>query len=132
MAQSTAKNAAQTTSILNSVTKMINSPTKKLAFGATVAIIVIAIKGAQAKQPEGSRDKKGSSKKGRGNVDAEFWKRIKKLIGYVIPNGTCREARYMYLLSVLLVIRTLMSIWLADVNGRVVKAIVNKSLSEFF
>lgn len=34
-------------------------------------------------------------------------------------------------MTVLLVIRTLMSIWLADVNGKVVKAIVNKSLPEF-
>lgn len=31
----------------------------------------------------------------------------------------------------LLVIRTLMSIWLADVNGRVVKAIVDKDLKQF-
>ena len=37
----------------------------------------------------------------------------------------------MYSLLALLIIRTLMSIWLADVNGRVVKAIVNKSLSQF-
>ena len=42
-----------------------------------------------------------------------------------------REARYIYLLTILLVARTLMSIWLADVNGKVVKAIVNKSFSEF-
>ena len=34
-------------------------------------------------------------------------------------------------LAVLLIIRTMMSIWLADVNGRVVKAIVNKDLSMF-
>jgi len=34
-------------------------------------------------------------------------------------------------MSVLLVIRTMMSIWLADVNGAVVKAIVNKSLKQF-
>jgi hypothetical protein len=32
---------------------------------------------------------------------------------------------------VLLVVRTMMSIWLADVNGRIVKAIVNKNLKDF-
>ena len=42
-----------------------------------------------------------------------------------------REARYIYLLTALLIARTLMSIWLADVNGKVVKAIVNKSFPEF-
>jgi hypothetical protein len=31
----------------------------------------------------------------------------------------------------LLILRTRMSIWLADVNGRVVKAIVNKNLPMF-
>ena len=35
------------------------------------------------------------------------------------------------LLAALLVVRTMMSIWLADVNGRVVKAIVNKDLNLF-
>jgi len=39
--------------------------------------------------------------------------------------------RYICTLVVLLVIRTYMSIWLADVNGRVVKAIVKKDLHLF-
>ena len=71
------------------------------------------------------------SKKGKGNVDSVFWRRIKKLIKIVLPSYGGREARYIYFLSVLLVVRTMMSIWLADVNGRVVKAIVNKSFPEF-
>ena len=70
-------------------------------------------------------------KKGRGNVDAIFWKRLVKLSKIVLPSWRSREARYIYLLTILLIIRTMMSIWLADVNGRVVKAIVNKSLPEF-
>ena len=49
----------------------------------------------------------------------------------VCPSFRSREARYIYMLTILLVLRTLMSIWLADVNGKVVKAIVNKSFSEF-
>ena len=54
-----------------------------------------------------------------------------RLVGIVVPNWRCREARYCYILTLLLIVRTMMSIWLADVNGRVVKAIVNKSFSEF-
>ncbi len=54
-----------------------------------------------------------------------------RLVGIVVPNWKCKEARYIYILTILLVVRTMMSIWLADVNGRVVKAIVNKSFSEF-
>lgn len=39
--------------------------------------------------------------------------------------------QYIVFLSILLIIRTIMSIWLADVNGRIVKAIVEKSWSLF-
>lgn len=34
-------------------------------------------------------------------------------------------------LSVLIFLRTYMSIWLADVNGQIVKAIVDRSLPDF-
>lgn len=37
----------------------------------------------------------------------------------------------MAVLTGLLVLRTYLSIWLADVNGQVVKAIVNRNFSEF-
>ena len=76
-----------------------------------------------------SSSKKSSA--GKGNVDALFWKRIRKLIKVVFTSYTCKEAKYIYTLTILLIIRTFMSIWLADVNGRVVKAIVNKSFTEF-
>ena len=74
---------------------------------------------------------KSRSSAGKGNVDALFWKRIKVLLRHVFTSWTGREARYIYTLTILLIIRTFMSIWLADVNGRVVKAIVNKSFTEF-
>ena len=48
-----------------------------------------------------------------------------------VPSYKSREAIYIVILTGLLVIRTYMSIWLADVNGQIVKAIVNKSLPEF-
>lgn len=60
-----------------------------------------------------------------------FWTRIKKLLSKVLTGWTSKEAQYIYILTVLLVVRTFMSIWLADVNGTVVKAIVNKSFTEF-
>ena len=59
-------------------------------------------------------------------MDDEFFKRVKVLIGYAVPSYTCKEAQYMYMLAILLVVRTMLSIWLADVNGKVVKAIVRK------
>mmetsp|Transcript_8599 Transcript_8599/g.6083 ORF Transcript_8599/g.6083 Transcript_8599/m.6083 type:complete len:85 (+) Transcript_8599:113-367(+) len=56
-------------------------------------------------------------KGGKGNVDKEFFERIKQLIKIVIPRTDCQESRYIVVLSVLLVVRTYLSIWLADVNG---------------
>jgi len=77
------------------------------------------------------KNEKGKSGKGKGNVDSLFWKRVLKLIKRVIPSWTSVESQYIVFLSVLLVIRTMMSIWLADVNGRIVKAIVEKNWSLF-
>ena len=82
-------------------------------------------------QASGSGNVTRQKKGGKGNVDKEFWERIFKLVRYVVPNWKCREVKYIVTLAVLLVIRTLMSIWLADVNGRVVKAIVDKDLKQF-
>lgn len=71
---------------------------------------------------------KNAKNRGKGNVDKEFWERVIKIVKHILPTWNCTESRYAVLLLGLLVIRTLMSIWLADVNGRVVKAIVNKNL----
>lgn len=64
-------------------------------------------------------------------MDSLFWKRVLKLIEKVVPSFTSIESQYILILSVLLVLRTMMSIWLADVNGRIVKAIVEKNWSLF-
>jgi hypothetical protein len=51
------------------------------------------------------------------------------LIKIVVPSVASKEARYLAIVSVLLVIRTFLSIWLADVNGNIVKAIVNRNFN---
>jgi hypothetical protein len=57
---------------------------------------------------------------GKGAVDAKFWKHIKEMIKVVIPKSWCTEVKIIITLTILLLCRTMMSIWLADVNGRVV------------
>ena len=98
-----------------------------------ICLIGIVSQGKSGDDRTGSNTKKRGKKssEGKGNVDALFWKRIRRLLKHVFTSYTCKEAQYVYLLTILLVIRTFMSIWLADVNGRVVKAIVNKSFPEF-
>lgn len=77
--------------------------------------------------PNANRRQRG----GKGLVDKVFFERIKKLLRIVVPSYKSREAIYILILTGLLVIRTYMSIWLADVNGQIVKAIVGRSLPEF-
>ena len=106
-----------------------------LAIGILVCVAAMIKSGKSVKDPnvsyKGQKESRARSSAGKGNVDALFWQRIKKLLRTVFTSYTCQEAQYIYTLTVLLVIRTFMSIWLADVNGRVVKAIVNKSFTEF-
>lgn len=67
----------------------------------------------------------------KGHVDKEFFERIQKLLKIVIPSIRSKEVAHITTLTLLLVLRTLMSIWLAEVNGRVVRAIVNRSFPQF-
>ena len=60
-----------------------------------------------------------------------FLARIKELLKIAVPSYKTKEFVYLVVLTGLLVVRTYLSIWLADVNGQVVKAIVNRNFSEF-
>jgi len=53
------------------------------------------------------------------------------MIKVVIPKSWCTEVKIIITLTILLLCRTMMSIWLADVNGRVVQAIVEKDFKLF-
>jgi ATP-binding cassette subfamily D (ALD) protein 3 len=64
-------------------------------------------------------------------VDSVFLKRIKYLLGIVIPSWKCIEVMDLTLLTLFLVLRTFLSIYLAGVNGRIVKAIIEMDLTLF-
>jgi ATP-binding cassette subfamily D (ALD) protein 3 len=68
---------------------------------------------------------------GKGNVDKIFWERIQKLLKIAVPSWKSKEAICLIVLSGLLVVRTYLSIWLADVNGQIVKAIVSQDFQQF-
>lgn len=72
-----------------------------------------------------------TKKKGQGNVDAVFFEKIKRLCNTVVPQANCKETKYLVILSLLLILRTYMSIWLAEVNGKIVKAIVDRNFKKF-
>jgi len=115
------------------VTVTVGTPSRKLMTGALVASIAFLIKNKSQKKKDQAEDEEGAKQKrgGKGNVDHIFYERIVKLIKIVIPRSTCKEVIYLVTLTALLVLRTIMSIWLAEVNGEIVKSIVGRDLTEF-
>lgn len=67
----------------------------------------------------------------KGYVDLEFFRKLFKLLKIVIPKAFGRESLALITLSALLVLRSLLSIYISDINGNIVKAIVNRSLFKF-
>lgn len=72
-----------------------------------------------------------NKKKGKGQVDKKFFKRVLKLIKIVVPGWTSGPAVNLYLLSIALLLRTYLTIQLAAINGGIVKTIVNRDYSDF-
>lgn len=67
----------------------------------------------------------------KGLVDMDFFKKMIKLVKIAIPKAFGRETLGISLLSGLLVLRTVLSIYISDVNGSIVKAIVNRNFLKF-
>ena len=67
----------------------------------------------------------------KGLVDIDFLHKLFKLLKISVPKLFGRETLGIALLSGLLVLRTVLSIYISDVNGSIVKAIVNRSLVKF-
>jgi ATP-binding cassette subfamily D (ALD) protein 3 len=69
--------------------------------------------------------------KNTGTVDKKFLKRLLRFLKVAIPGWNTRETGYIVVLSTALVIRTLLSIRLAEVNGKVVYGIINRDKTQF-
>lgn len=70
-------------------------------------------------------------RKGKGNVDAAFLHRILELLKIVIPSWKSKEVLNLVLLTLLLVVRTFLTIYISSINGRIVNAIVQKDFNLF-
>ena len=60
-----------------------------------------------------------------------FIKRAAELIQIVIPDWKSYETLNIVTLTLFLVVRTFLSIYIANVNGRIVKSIINVNYSDF-
>lgn len=64
-------------------------------------------------------------------MDSVFYKRIWELLKIVIPSVKSMEVLDLVLLTTFLVIRTMLSIYISSVNGRIVKTIIQIDLNKF-
>jgi len=64
-------------------------------------------------------------------VDYDFFLKLVKLLKIAIPKLFGRETLSIVALSVLLVLRTVLSIYVSDINGSIVKAIVGVNFLKF-
>eukprot|EP00388_Colpodella_angusta_P020059 GDKJ01050058.1.p1 GENE.GDKJ01050058.1~~GDKJ01050058.1.p1 ORF type:complete len:1348 (-),score=367.43 GDKJ01050058.1:221-4150(-) len=71
------------------------------------------------------------NKSGKGQVTKTFLLKLIYLLRIAIPSPTCREVKIMLFLSTTLILRSFMSIWIAAVNGSVVKTIVSRDFRGF-
>ena len=65
------------------------------------------------------------------HVDTIFMSRIFNLLRIIIPNTNCVETRLILVLSLALISRTLLSINIASVNGKIVSAILKTNIFMF-
>ena len=74
----------------------------------------------------GKRDSKNAP-----NVDARFYKQLKYLLKIIIPKIWCKEFGILSLHTWTLIVRTFLSIYVAKLDGSIVKTIVQRDVRAF-
>lgn len=78
-----------------------------------------------------SSDGTDTTKKKKVELNREFFKSLLKLLRIVVPGARSKEARLIVSHSFFLVVRTLISLKVAEMDGAIVKALVKGSGREF-
>jgi ATP-binding cassette subfamily D (ALD) protein 3 len=87
-------------------------------------------KAAKRESSESAEDKAVSSRKSVA-VNRHFFERLWTLAKVVVPSPFCREVREMVILTVLLWIRTVLTLRIADLTGRNAEALVSRNSQKF-
>lgn len=128
-----------TSSVISVVKSLFQTKTRK---ATTLAIFVAVVYYVRKRLHKGEQNLAELEKEadlfvnpkaqgGKGNVDKAFFKRMSKLIKIALPGWKSREAKYIYVLSILLIVRTILSIRLSEINGKVVQGIIKMDKGQF-
>jgi len=79
----------------------------------------------------GGEDNKGNKKKSKVAVDRKFLERLRRLLKIVLPSIRSKEFGLLLLHTAFLVVRTFVSIYVAELDGAITKTIVEKNMPEF-
>jgi len=115
------------------VSYMLKNPKRQAISASVIAIILFLIKIRTTKpKPVNIRlDPSKEKKKNRGKVDGIFLKRIIHLLKVLFPSWNVRETYDISLLTVFLVLRTFLSIYISTIQGGIVKSIIKLDWSMF-
>lgn len=95
-------------------------------------------KAASAQQIElqrrpGTTSAEGEAKaRKRVEINREFFRNLLRLLKIVIPGWKCKELRLLVSHSIFLVVRTLLSLYVAELDGKLVSSLVRGKGKEFF
>ena len=113
----------------------LGSRNKKLSGIAILITAILALRYYNQKKHKAivstNMPEKPLRKKSRVAVDKEFLNQVLDLLKIALPSWKSKQAGLLIVLTILLTIRTILSIRLAGVTGRIVKAIINKDLNLF-
>jgi ATP-binding cassette subfamily D (ALD) protein 3 len=115
------------------ISYMLKSPKRQAISASVIAIILFLIKIRTTKpKPVHVRlDPAKEKKKNRGKVDGIFFQRIIHLLKVLFPSWNVRETYDLSLLTVFLVLRTFLSIYISTIQGGIVKSIIKMDWSMF-
>ena len=102
-----------------------SSPEEKAAQAALDASVDTGGKGGRKGKG------KGGQRAPRVAVDAVFFERLRRIMRIVIPSAKSKTAGLLILHTFFLVLRTMLSLYVADLDGRIVAALVRRKKEDF-
>ncbi|RDX56213.1 hypothetical protein OH76DRAFT_1337713 [Lentinus brumalis] len=108
---------------------------RALTAGFIVYVITTTYRGLSARPASSKRTGKGkegeSASKPRVAVDAAFYQRLSRILRIVIPSLRSKEAMLLFMHSSLLIFRTVISLYVAALDGKIVASLVRAQPAAF-
>jgi len=92
----------------------------------------VQVEVAEEEASGGRRGRKGKKGKApRVEVDALFFERLRAILKIVIPGARSKEALLLMMHTAFLILRTIISLYVAELDGRIVSAFVRSRTRDF-